>query len=122
MKDIFKEVMGIEGVRGLLIVSNGGGVTLAKSSPDFKSEAERLEKISWLPFMTEMGGIKDAELIYDSARFYIKKFEDGYLIVIIGDNAPISMVRLNCEVLLPSLSKMQPTSKKIGNLLRKKIF
>jgi len=122
MKDIFKEVMGIEGVRGLLIVSNGGGVMLAKSSPDFKSEAERLEKINWLPFMTEMGGIKDAELIYDSARFYIKKFEDGYLIVIIGDNAPISMVRLNCEVLLPSLAKMQPTSKKIGNLLRKKIF
>lgn len=122
MKDIFKEVMDIEGVRGLLIVSNEGGVTLSKSSPDFKSEAERLARINWLPFTVEMGGIKDAELLYDSARFYIKKFEDGYLVVIIGNNAPISMVRLNCEVLLPSLAKMQPTSKKIGNLLRKKIF
>lgn len=122
MKDIFKEVMGIEGVRGLLIVSNEGAVTLSKSSPDFKREAERLGQINWLPFTIEMGGIKDAELVYDSARFYIKKFEDGYLLVIIGDNAPLSMVRLNCEVLLPSLAKMQPTSKKISNLLRKKIF
>ena len=122
MKDIFKEVMGIEGVRGLLIVSNEGVVTLSKSSSDFKREAEQLGQINWLPFTMEMSGIKDAELVYDSARFYIKKFEEGYLLVIIGDNAPLSMVRLNCEVLLPSLVKMQPTSKKIGNLLRKKIF
>lgn len=122
MKDIFKEVMGIEGVRGLLIVSNEGAVTLSKSSPDFKKESERLTQVNWLPFTIEMDGIKDAELVYDSARFYIKKFDDGYLVVIIGDNAPLSMVRLNCEVLLPSLAKMQPASKKIGNLLRKKIF
>lgn len=122
MKDIFKEVMGIEGVHGLLIVSNEGVVMLSKSSPNFKKESERLSQINWLPFTIEMNGIKDAELVYDSARFYIKKFDDGYLFVIIGDNAPLSMVRLNCEVLLPSLSKMQPTSKKIGNLLRKKIF
>lgn len=122
MKDIFKEVMGLEGVRGLVIVSNEGGVTLTKSSPDFKNEAERLAQINWLPFTIEMGGINDAELVYDSARFYIKKFEDGYLIVVVGDNAPLSMVRLNCEVLIPSLSKMQPASKKFGNLLRKKIF
>jgi len=122
MKDIFKEVMGIEGVRGLLIISNEGAVTLSKFSADFKKETERLSQINWLPFTIEMERIKDAELVYDSARFYIKKFEDGYLLVVIGDNAPLSMVRLNCEVLLPSLAKMQPTSKKIGNLLRKKIF
>lgn len=122
MKDIFKDVMGIEGVRGLLIVSNEGAVTLTRFSPDFKNEAERLGQINWLPFTIEMGGIKDAELVYDSARFYIKKFEDGYLVVIIGDNAPLSMVRLNCEVLLPALPKIQPASKKIGNLLRKKLF
>ena len=122
MKDIFKEVMGIDGVRGLLIISNEGAVALSKFSPDFKKETERLSQINWLPFTIEMEGIKDAELVYDGARFYIKKFEDGYLLVVIGDNAPLSMVRLNCEVLLPSLAKMQPTSKKIGNLLRKKLF
>ena len=122
MKDIFKEMMGIEGVYGLLIVSNEGAVTLSKYSPDFKKEAEHLSQFNWLPFTIEMDGIKDTELIYDSARFYIKKFDEGYLIVIIGDNAPIAMVRLNCEVLLPALAKIQPASKKIGNLLRKKIF
>ncbi|MEZ4567096.1 MAG: hypothetical protein R2860_09060 [Desulfobacterales bacterium] len=66
--------------------------------------------------------VKDTELVFDSARFYIKKSEIGFLIVIIGDNAPISMVRLNCEILLPMLSKIQPASKRFGKLLRKKIF
>lgn len=122
MKDIFKDVMGIEGVRGLLIVSNEGAVTQTRFSPDFKTEAEQLGQVNWLPFTIEMGAIKDTELVFDSSRFYIKKYEEGYLVVIIGDNAPLSMVRLNCEVLLPSLAKMQPASKKIGNLLRRKIF
>lgn len=122
MKDIFKDVMGIEGVHGLMVVSNEGNVLLSKFSSDFKEEEEKLSQVNWEPFTIEMSTIKDAELIYDSARFYIKKSETGFLIVIIGDHAPISMVRLNCEILLPMLTKIQPASKRIGRILRKKIF
>lgn len=122
MKDIFKDVMGIDGVHGLMVVSTEGSVMMSKFSTDFRDEEEQLSRINWEPFTIEMGGIKDAELIYDSARFYIKKSEIGFLIVIIGDNAPISMVRLNCEILLPMLTKIQPASKRIGKLLRKKLF
>ena len=122
MKDIFKDVMGIDGVHGLMVVSTEGSVIMSKFSPDFRDEEEQLSQINWEPFTIEMGGIKDAELIYDSARFYIKKSKIGFLIVIIGDNAPISMVRLNCEILLPMLTKIQPATKRIGKLLRKKIF
>jgi hypothetical protein len=122
MKDIFKDVMGIEGVHGLMVVSNEGSLLLSKFSSDFREEEEKLSQINWEPFAIEMSTIKDAELIYDSARFYIKKSETGFLIVIIGDNAPISMVRLNCEILLPMLTKIQPASTRIGRILRKKIF
>ena len=122
MKDIFKDVMGIEGVHGLMVISNEGSVMLSKFSSDFRQEEGKLSQVNWEPFTIEMGTIKDAELIYDSARFYIKKSETGFLIVIIGENAPISMVRLNCEILLPLLTKIQPASKRIGKILRKKIF
>jgi len=122
MKDIFKDVMGIEGVHGLMVVSNEGSVMLSKFSSDFREEAGKLSEINWEPFTIEMGTIKDAELIYDRTRFYIKKSETGFLIVIIGDNASISMVRLNCEVLLPLLTKIQPAGKRIGKILRKKLF
>lgn len=122
MKDIFKDVMGIEGVHGLMVISNEGSLLLSKFSSDFREEEEQLSQVNWEPFTIEMSTVKDAELIYDSARFYIKKSETGFLIVIIGDNAPISMVRLNCEILLPMLTKIQPASKRIGRILRKKIF
>ena len=122
MKDIFKDVMGIDGVHGLMVVANEGSVMMSKFSSDFKGEEEMLSQIDWKPFSIEMGNIKDAELIYDNARFYIKKSEIGFLVVIIGDNAPISLVRLNCEILLPELTKIQPASKRFGKLLRKKIF
>ena len=122
MKDIFKDVMGIDGVHGLMVVSNEGSVMMSKFASDFRGEEEKLSQIDWKPFSIEMGNIKDAELIYDNARFYIKKSDIGFLIVIIGDNAPISLVRLNCEILLPELTKIQPASKRFGKLLRKKIF
>ncbi|MDA3895345.1 MAG: hypothetical protein PF482_04250 [Desulfobacteraceae bacterium] len=122
MKDIFKDVMGIEDVHGLMVVSNEGSVMLSKFSPDFRQEEEKLSQINWVPFIIELGTIKDAELLYDNARFYIKKSETEFLIVIIGENAPISMVRLNCEILLPLLTKIQPASKRIGRILRRKIF
>lgn len=122
MKDIFKEIMAIEGVHGLMVISNAGGVLLSKFAQDFRGEEEKLSEINWEPFTVEMGGVKDAELIFDRARFYIKKSETGFLIVMIGDNAPISMVRLNCEILLPQLAKIQPVGKRFGDILRKKIF
>ena len=122
MKDIFKEIMAIEGVHGLMVISNEGGVLLSKFAQNFRGEEEKLSEINWEPFTVEMGGVKDAELIFDRARFYIKKSETGFLIVMIGDNAPISMVRLNCEILLPQLAKIQPVGKRFGDILRKKIF
>lgn len=122
MKDIFKDVMGITGVHGLMVVTNEGGVLLSRFSPEFKSKEEKLSQINWESFIIEMGSVKDAELVYDSARFYIKKSETGFLIVFIGDNASISLVRLNCEILLPQLPKIQSASKRIGKLLRKKLF
>jgi hypothetical protein len=122
MKDIFKDVMGIAGVHGLMVITNEGSVLLSRFDPDYRREEEKLSQINWEPFTIEMNSIKDAEIVYDSARFYIKKRDTEFLIVIIGDNAPISMVRLNCEILLPLLKKIQPASKRIGNLLRKKIF
>lgn len=122
MKDIFQDIMGIEGVQGLLVVSSEGSILLSKFAQDFREEEEKLTEINWEPFAVEMGTTKDAELIYDRARFYIKRSETGFLIVMIGDNAPISMVRLNCEILLPQLTKIQPVSKRFGKILRKKIF
>jgi len=122
MKDIFKDVLGIDGVHGLLVISDEGGLTLTKFSNQFKDEEEKLSRIDWAPFTIELTSVNEAELFYETTRFYVKKSEAGYLIVLLGYEAPISMVRLNCEIMLPLLDRMKPTSKKIGALFRKKFF
>jgi hypothetical protein len=122
MKDIFQDILGIEGVHGVLVVSNDGSVLANRFSSKFKHEEDKLGQVKWAPFVLELSGVADAELIFDAAKFYVKKSDAGYLIVIMEDYAQLSMVRLNCEVLLPSLDKLKPTSKRIGEILRKKIF
>jgi len=78
MKDIFKDVLGIDGVHGLLVISDEGGLTLSKFSQRFQDEEEKLSRIDWAPFTIELTGINDAELLYENARFYVKKSEVGY--------------------------------------------
>ena len=54
MKDIFKDVMGIDGVHGLMVVSNEGGVLMSRFATDFRAEEEKLSQINWEPFAVEM--------------------------------------------------------------------
>ena len=122
MKDIFQDILGIEGVHGVLVVSNEGNILSNRFSSKFKHEEDKLGQVNWAPFVLELSGIADAEMIFDAGKFYVKKSDTGYLLVIMEDYAQLSMVRLNCEVLLPSLDKLKPTSKRIGDILRKKIF
>jgi hypothetical protein len=120
MKDIFKDVLAIDGVHGVIVLSGEGGVLLGRFSAAYAHEKELLSRVDWTSFVAELADIVDAEFIYDAARFYAKKVEQGFLVVVMGEYAPISMVRLNCQVL--SLDRLKSTSKRIGEIFRKKIF
>jgi hypothetical protein len=119
MKDIFSDVLGIDGVYGVIVLSADGEMLLAKSAAAYALE-EDIAGHNWTSFVKALGDIADAELIYDRGRFYVKKIDQRFLIVVMGEYAPISMVRLNCQVI--SLDRLKSTSKRIGELLRKKIF
>ncbi len=111
-----------EGVHGLILVSDNGELLLSRFSPEFSQEEEKLGRVGWASFAVELIGVREAELVYDTARLYIRKSGAGYLIVVLSEEAPVPMVRIGCEVLLPVLDKMQSTGKRISRILRKKIF
>jgi len=121
MADMFKDVLGIEGVHGVLVFSEKGDVSVSQFTKDCQSDAEKIKGVDWSAMVNELSGITEAEIMFDEGRFYVRKAGAGYLLVILDDHAPVSMVRLNCEVLLPTLEK-QKVGKGIGQLLRKKIF
>jgi len=95
---------------------------LSRFSEKFSYEEKKLSQVGWATFVIELMGVREAELIYDTARLYIRKSLSGYLIVVLDEEAPVSMVRIGCEAMLPSLDKMKSTGKRISEILRKKIF
>ena len=121
MTDMFKDVLGIEGVHGVLLLSENGELSLSQFAADYGSDEGKIKGLDWSSFAKELTGVTEAEIMFDDGRFYIRKTNTGYLMVILEEYAPVSMVRLNCEVLLPTIDK-QKTGKGFGQLLRKKIF
>lgn len=121
MADMFKDVLGIEGVHGVLLLTETGDLSISQFTSEYGADEEKTKGVDWSSLIKELSNVTEAEMMFDEGRFYIRKTNAGYLMVILDDHAPVSMVRLNCEVLLPTLDKHK-AGKGFGQLLRKKIF
>jgi hypothetical protein len=87
---------------------------------DFSNDLSRtLENILWKSFIDSLSSIREADILFEDKRLYIRKAQACYLVVLMGLFAPVAMVRLNCDILLPSL-KPDMTSKGIGRLFKLK--
>jgi hypothetical protein len=73
----------------------------------------------WSRILEAMQETREADLIFEKARLYIRKTDLGYLVVIMGLFAPAAMVRMNCDVLLPFL-KQRGKSKGLRSFFKKK--
>ena len=119
MKDLFQDVLGIEGVHGLLFLTTDGKVAFSHFVSGYPSDARKVKDMNWSALVNELAGITEAEMMFDSGRLYIRKSSNGYLLVVLEDHAPVSMVRLNCNVLMPELNK-QKLGRGFGQLLRRR--
>ncbi len=122
MKDIFTDILGIEGVHGGIVLTTGGSVALSSFSAQYQDEESAISRVDWNGFTLELTDLKEAEFVFEQIRLYVRKTQAGHLVIVMDDIAPISMVRLNCEILLPELDRVKPAGSKIGQILRKKIF
>lgn len=119
MKDIFKDIITIEGVHGVIVIAGDGQVVASAFSSGYGDEQSRLGRFDWSSFVSELSEIHEAEFVFDSKRLYVRKARPGYVLVLLEDLAPVSMVRLNCEILLPSLDRIKP-GRKFGQLFKRR--
>ena len=122
MKDIFKDILGIDGVKGVVMFSVEGKLLMSKFSDNNRKEESRIENINWDAFAIVLMDLAEAEFVFERNRFYIRKSRSGFLLVVLEDISPVSMVRLNCEIVLPTLDRMKPGAGRGSQILRKKIF
>ena len=102
MKDLFTEILEIEHVIGAMLLSHEGK-TLFEQFPEQTSA--KVQETDWQPFIVALDKSREMELVFDDAVLYVRKCEAGYLMILMGRFASVSMVRLNCDSLIPTLEK-----------------
>jgi hypothetical protein len=117
MENLFKDILKMEDVHGILLASPEGEVIFEKFNAP-PSKGHGMNK-SLPQVIRALKDIREADLVFEKTRLYVRKTDAGYFMVHMGQFAPAAMVRLNCDMLLPSLKQIKG-SKGLRNLLKKK--
>ena len=102
MKDLFKEILTMEDIYGVLLLSPDGETIFKEFKVPVSKENEL--DTSLYRIVKSFNGVREADLLLEKARIYIRKSTTSYLIVLMGSFASAAMVRLSCDMILPSLS------------------
>jgi hypothetical protein len=112
MQDIFKDVIKMDGVYGLVYFSRDGRVLFESIDPHWVSLPQGYR--DWTQLMPVLQKMREADFVYENGRLYLRATEQGYLLVIMGPAVSIAMVKLNCDILLPQLTASKPAGKLKG--------
>ena len=111
MKAIFKELLDIADVEGVLLVSFEGNVVFKEFAAEIPEQ-----RVNGLigPLITTIDKAQEADVIFQKKRLYIRRSNNGFIMVVMGSFAPIAMVRLHCDMVLPQLSHANKPKKRWG--------
>lgn len=115
MREIFKDILNTDGVTGVMLFAASGEVLFKEVSSTVKAAPDRRD---WRFLIESLEGMRETDLIFEKGRIYIRKTEMGFLVVLMALYVPIAMVRLNCDILLPSLQPSKP-GRKFGRFFKK---
>lgn len=115
MQELFKDILTMEGIKGLMMFSFGGEPVYREFN---QGPPEGIESRDWSLFIESLAGMRETDLLFKKGRLYIRRTDIGYLVVLMGRFMPIAMLRLQCDILLPSL-KPAKSAKGIRRLFRK---
>jgi hypothetical protein len=104
MKELFKDILNMEGVKGVLLLSLQGDIVFKEFLTPLH---QKLESRDWKHFVGSLNGVRETDLVYENARIYIRKTGSGYLLILMDFFVSAAMVRLSCDILLPALKQMK---------------
>jgi hypothetical protein len=112
MQNIFRDVIKMDGVYGLVFLARDGQVLFESIDPHWVSLPQGYR--DWPQLMTVLQKMREADMVYENGRLYLRATEQGYLLVIMGPVVSIAMVKLNCDIILPQLKSEKPAGKLKG--------
>ena len=117
MRELFNDILSLDDVNGIMLFSFEGELIFKEFLTPLPEEPER--RVWWRVFIHSLSGAREVDLIFEKCRLYVRKTDLGYLMILMGVFAPIAMMRLNCDLLVPSL-KQTKTTKGLKRLFRMK--
>jgi len=100
MSALFDDLLAVEGVKGVMFFSTAGELLFGESGAGGMDQAVVRD---WQALLVSLDGAREADLIFDMGRLYIRKADEGMLVVVMGRIAPAAMIRLNCDILISEL-------------------
>lgn len=116
MRELFNDILRTNGVAGIILFSFSGDLRFREFTLPIDEEPEHRD---WRFFIEALEGMRETDLIFEKGRIYIRRTEIGYLVVLMALFVPIAMIRLNCDILLPLLTKSKPVGK-FGRFFKRK--
>lgn len=109
MEKIFREIISIDGVIGVVLIGNNENVEYSKFADSFKSNKDiedyLKDSVNFQTLMNVFDSSNESLIIYDEIRLYAKKIFNNYIIIAMKLYVPISLLRLNCQIIEAELGK-----------------
>ena len=106
MRELFDDLLNIDGVKGLILLSFSGETIFRVLN---HLGHENFETRDWRPLIGSLANIRESDIVFEKGRLYIRRTGLGFLIVWMGSFVPIAMMRLQCDILMPSLNPAKAT-------------
>lgn len=116
MQDIFRDVIKMDGVYGLVFLAHDGRVLFESIDPHWVSLPPDYR--DWPQLLPVLQKLREADVVYENGRIYLRATDQGCLLIIMGPVVSVAMVKLNCDILLPQL-KSVPGAGKLKGLFKR---
>jgi hypothetical protein len=104
MRGVFKDLLAVDGVKGVLFFSPSG----ERVFEEFNLGGDGpVPAGDWYALAASLGRVREAELVFEKGRLYLRRTAEGVLVVVMGLIAPSAVIRLNCDILLPALKEQR---------------
>jgi hypothetical protein len=90
-------------VNGVLLLSFRGEILFCETQPTREVDLANWE--GWHSLLASLCGIRETELIGEAGNLYIRRTPLGYLLISLGGETTMKMVRVHCDTLIPSLKE-----------------
>jgi len=116
MKELFNDILGIDDVKGAIFIDDNREIKIEGYNT---VPIPSLNPMDLSAFINAIAVNEETEIHFDNLRLYIRRIENGHLLIMTGFDTQMAMVRLNCDVLAPLIKAQFEKPTGLGRFFKK---